>query len=159
MAERARVRSVRPGNSGMVSGCKATPGCIAYVGISYQTQALQAGLGYAALQNAKGQYVLPDRHVDRGRGGGVREEDPGQRHHLADLRAGRGGYPIINYEYAIVSTNQQSSSTAKNVRSVLEWAVNPKYGVRDARTCPRSTSSRCPTKVQAQSIKQILSIK
>ena len=35
------------GNSGMVTGCKATPGCIAYVGISYQTQALQAGLGYA----------------------------------------------------------------------------------------------------------------
>ena len=42
------------GNSGMVTGCKATPGCIAYVGISYLTQALQAGLGYAQLQNAKG---------------------------------------------------------------------------------------------------------
>ena len=47
------------GNSGMVSGCKATPGCIAYVGISYLTQTLQAGLGYAALQNGKGQYELP----------------------------------------------------------------------------------------------------
>ena len=47
------------GNSGMVTGCKATRGCIAYVGISYQTQALQAGLGYAQLQNAKGHYVLP----------------------------------------------------------------------------------------------------
>ena len=47
------------GNSGMVSGCKATPGCIAYIGISYLTQTLQAGLGYAALGNAKGQYVVP----------------------------------------------------------------------------------------------------
>ena len=63
------------GNSGMVSGCKATPGCVAYVGISYQTQALQAGLGYAALQNAKGQYELPTADVDRGRGGRLRQED------------------------------------------------------------------------------------
>ena len=47
------------GNSGMVAGCKATPGCIAYVGISYLTQALQSGLGYAQLQNAKKQFVLP----------------------------------------------------------------------------------------------------
>ena len=47
------------GNSGMVAGCKATPGCIAYVGISYLTQALQSSLGYAQLQNGNKQYVLP----------------------------------------------------------------------------------------------------
>ena len=39
-----------------------------------------------------------------------------------------GGYPIINYEYAIVSNDQTSSSDAKNIRSVLEWAINPKLG-------------------------------
>ena len=52
------------------------------------------------------------------------------------------GYPIVNYEYAIVSTHQSSSSTAKNIRSVLEWAMNKKYG-NTRRTCPRSTSSPC----------------
>ena len=66
------------GNSGMVSGCKATPGCVAYVGISYQTQALQAGLGYAELGNAKGQYVLPNAAEHLGRGGVLREEDAGR---------------------------------------------------------------------------------
>ena len=40
----------------------------------------------------------------------------------------KDGYPIINYEYAIVSNDQQSSSTAKNIRSVLEWAINSKQG-------------------------------
>ena len=55
------------GNSGMVTGCKATPGCVAYIGISYQTQALQAGLTYAQLGNGKGQYVLPTPSASRPR--------------------------------------------------------------------------------------------
>jgi len=33
------------------------------------------------------------------------------------------GYPIVNYEYGIVSTNQESSTTATAIRSLLEWAV------------------------------------
>ena len=49
------------GNSGMVSGCKATPGCIAYVGISYQTQVLQAGLGYAASATPRASTCCPRR--------------------------------------------------------------------------------------------------
>ncbi len=39
-----------------------------------------------------------------------------------------GGYPIVNYEYAIVNAKQSSSSTAKNIRSVLEWADQPEDG-------------------------------
>ena len=74
------------GNSGMVSGCKATPGCIAYIGISYLTQVLQAG----PRVRRPGQRPRAVRGADAGvhRSGGrrLREEDAGQRHHLADLR-------------------------------------------------------------------------
>ncbi len=146
------------GNSGMVSGCKATPGCIAYVGISYLTQVLQAGLGYAALGNAKGQYVLPTQAAISAEAAGFVKKTPANGTISLIYGPISGGYPIINYEYAIVSTNQSSSSTAKNVRSVLEWAISPKYG--SATTYLSQVDFLpLPSTVEAQSVKQILAIK
>jgi phosphate transport system substrate-binding protein len=146
------------GNSGMVSGCKATAGCIAYVGISYQTQVLQAGLGYAALGNAKGQYVLPTQTSIAAEAAGFVKKTPANGTISLIYGPTTGGYPIINYEYAIVSTNQSSSSDAKNIRSVLEWAINPKQG--SATTYLSQVDFLpLPTKVEAQSVKQILAIK
>ncbi len=37
------------GNAGMLTGCQATPGCIAYSGISYESKAAADGLGLAQL--------------------------------------------------------------------------------------------------------------
>ena len=145
------------GNSGMVSGCKATPGCIAYVGISYLTQALQAGLGYAALGNAKGQFVAPTQATIATEAAGFVKKTPANG--TISLIYGNisNGYPIVNYEYAIVSTHQSSSTTAKNIRSVLEWALNPKDG-SDTSYLSQVNFQPLPAKVVAQSIKQILSI-
>jgi phosphate transport system substrate-binding protein len=146
------------GNSGMVSGCKATAGCIAYVGISYQTQVLQAGLNYAALGNSKGQYVLPTQTSIAAEAAGFVKKTPANGTISLIYGPISNGYPIINYEYAIVSTNQSSSSDAKNIRSVLEWAVNPKLG--SATTYLSQVDFLpLPTKVEAQSVKQILAIK
>jgi phosphate transport system substrate-binding protein len=145
------------GNSGMVSGCKATPGCIAYVGISYLTQALQAGLGYASLQNAKGQYTLPTASAIAAEAAYYQKKTPANGTISMIYGAANNGYPIINYEYAIVSNDQSSSSVAKNIRSVLEWAVNPKQG--SATTYLSQVDFQpLPSKVEAQSIKQILGI-
>jgi phosphate transport system substrate-binding protein len=116
------------GNSGMVTGCKATPGCIAYVGISYLTQALQAGLGYAALVNGKGQTVLPTPTAIATEAAGFTKKTPSNGTISMEYGKVKGGYPIVNYEYAIVNSTQSSSSTAKDIRSLLEWAINPKDG-------------------------------
>jgi phosphate transport system substrate-binding protein len=145
------------GNSGMVTGCKATAGCIAYVGISYQTQALQANLGYAQLQNGKGAYVLPTAaSINAEAAGFVKSTPANGTISLIDGKTATG-YPIINYEYAIVNGKQSSSSTAKAVRSVLEWAIDPKDG-----SSPNYLSQvffqPLPAKVEAQSVKQILKI-
>jgi phosphate transport system substrate-binding protein len=146
------------GNSGMVSGCKATPGCVAYIGISYQTQVLQAGLGYAALGNSKGQYVLPSETSIAAEAAGFVKKTPANGTISLIYGPISGGYPIINYEYAIVTANQSSSSDAKNIRSVLEWAISPKYG--SASTYLSQVDFQpLPTKVEAQSLKQILAIK
>jgi phosphate transport system substrate-binding protein len=145
------------GNSGMVSGCKATPGCIAYIGISYLTQTLQAGLGYAALGNAKGQYVVPTQASIAAEAAGFVKKTPANGTISLIYGSVNNGYPIVNYEYAIVSTHQSSSSTAKNIRSVLEWAVNSKYG-NNTSYLSQVNFQPLPSKVVAQSVKQILSI-
>ena len=67
------------------------------------------------------------------------------------------GYPIVNYEYAIVSTHQSSSSSAKSIRSLLEWAINPKDGAATSYLA-QVNFQPLPSKVEAQSVKQILSI-
>jgi phosphate transport system substrate-binding protein len=146
------------GNSGMVSGCKATAGCVAYIGISYQTQVLQAGLGYAALGNSKGQYVLPTATSIAAEAAGFVKKTPANGTISLIYGPISGGYPIINYEYAIVSNDQTSSSDAKNIRSVLEWAINPKQGSAST-YLSQVDFLPLPTKVTAQSVKQILSIK
>ena len=146
------------GNSGMVSGCKATAGCVAYIGISYQTQVLQAGLGYAALGNAKGQYVLPNQTSIAAEAAGFVKKTPANGTISLIYGPITGGYPIVNYEYAIVSNDQSSSSTAKNIRSVLEWAINPKQGSATS-YLSQVDFQPLPAKVVAQSVKQILSIK
>jgi phosphate transport system substrate-binding protein len=145
------------GNSGMVSGCKATPGCIAYIGISYLTQTLQAGLGYAALGNAKGQYVVPTQASIAAEAAGFVKKTPANGTISLIYGSVNDGYPIVNYEYAIVSTHQSSSSAAKNIRSVLEWAVNSKYG-NNTSYLSQVNFQPLPSKVVAQSVKQILSI-
>ncbi len=81
------------GNSGMVTGCKATPGCIAYVG----HQLPDPGPPGRPRLRLAGERQEPVRGADRGvdlRGSGrLHQEDAGQRHHLADLRAGQGWLP------------------------------------------------------------------
>jgi phosphate transport system substrate-binding protein len=145
------------GNSGMVSGCKATPGCVAYVGISYLTQALQAGLGYAALQNGAGQYQLPTQQAIAIQAAGYVKKTPANGTISLIYGNIKGGYPIINYEYAIVNAKQTSSSTAKNIRSVLEWAINKNFGANSS-YLTQVNFQPLPSKVQAQSLKQILGI-
>ena len=112
----------------MVTGCKATPGCIAYVGISYLTQALQAGLATPSSRTPRANYELPTPTSIADRGGRPSRRSPQNGTHSLIYGKVAGGYPIVNYEYAIVNSTQSSSSTAKNIRSVLEWAINAKYG-------------------------------
>jgi len=145
------------GNSGMVSGCKATPGCVAYVGISYLTQALQAGLGYAALQNGAGQYQLPTQQAIALQAAGYVNKTPANGTISLIYGNIKGGYPILNYEYAIVNAKQSSSSTAKNIRSVLEWAINKNFGANSS-YLTQVNFQPLPSKVQAQSLKQVLGI-
>jgi phosphate transport system substrate-binding protein len=145
------------GNGGMVSGCKATVGCIAYVGISYLASVLGDGQTYAALENGVGQYVLPNVTSAAAEAAGFQAQTPASGTiSMIDGKI-KGGYPIVNYEYAIVSKVQQNSAVAKSVRSLLEWCIDPSYG-QSEQYLGQVDFVTLPTKVITQSYAQIKKI-
>jgi phosphate transport system substrate-binding protein len=121
----------RDGNSGMIAGCRATAGCVAYVGISYLSTALAAGLGEAQLENASGQYLLPTAAaISAAVATFVSSTPPGETISMVNGPAA-GGYPIVNYEYAIVSRRQPDAAQARDIKAFLHWAITagnaPRY--------------------------------
>ena len=146
------------GNGGMVSGCKATPGCIAYVGISFLSQLLGDGLNYGQLQNGTGNYELPTPAAVQAEANYFIPKTPANGTISLINGPVSAGYPIINYEYAIVNSHQSSTSTAKAIRSLLQWAISPTYG-NSSQYLSQVSFQPLPAKVIAQSTKQIASIK
>jgi phosphate transport system substrate-binding protein len=111
------------GNGGMVSGCKATPGCVAYIGISYLNKTDAAGLGEAQIANASGNYLLPDASTITAEAASFVSKTPANEALSLINGPAVDGYPIINYEYAIVNTKQSSTTVAQDVQAFLHWAL------------------------------------
>jgi phosphate transport system substrate-binding protein len=112
------------GNSGMVSGCAATKGCIAYIGISYLAKTQADGLGQAELQNGAGQFVALSAASITAAANSFTAKTPANESLSMIDGSASGAYPIINYEYAIVSKDQASATTTQDIRAFLDWAIS-----------------------------------
>jgi phosphate transport system substrate-binding protein len=111
------------GNSGMVTGCKDNPGCVAYIGISYLGKTQAAGLGEAQLKNGSGSYLLPNAASITAEASAFASSTPASGAISLIDGSAAGGYPIVNYEYAIVNTRQPSAATATTIKAFLNWAL------------------------------------
>ncbi len=111
------------GNGGMVEALQQNKGGIAYVGISYLSQAVRYGLGYAAIENKAGQFVLPTAQTISTEANSLVGQTPKDERVSLIYGPAQGAYPIINYEYAIVNARQASPAMAKAVRQFLSWAL------------------------------------
>lgn len=116
------------GNGGMVTGCAATPGCIAYIGISYLAKTQAAHLGEALLQNRDGFFHLPTPATITAEAAAAYEQTPPDEALSLVDDAAKAGYPIINYEYAIIPPKEASSTDAQAVKAFLYWAIDPTGG-------------------------------
>jgi phosphate transport system substrate-binding protein len=110
------------GNGGMVTGCQATLGCVAYIGISYRSDIRAAGLGEAELANGADQYELPTAATIAAAAGSFPAIPATGTMSLINSSAA-GSYPIINYEYAIVNSIQPSVDKAQDIQALLYWAI------------------------------------
>ena len=117
------------GNGGMVQGCKATPGCVAYIGVSYQSQTKSDNLGQAQVENGSGNYVALSAQSIAAEASSFASSTPASGAiSLIDGTSAPQGYPIINYEYAIVLAQQPSATKAQAIKAVLAWAMDPSGG-------------------------------
>jgi phosphate transport system substrate-binding protein len=111
------------GSSGIINMVQANPGAIGYVGVSYLSPVTKDGEGEAALGNSAGNYVLPTASTIQA---GLASFTNTPVNETISLINGSGAdvYPIINYEYAIVSTSQASATRARDLRAFLNWAIS-----------------------------------
>ncbi len=112
------------GNSGMVAGCAANKGCIAYIGISYLQKTQAAGLGEAQVKNAAGKYELPVAGSISSAAAAFTAKTPASEAISMINGPAPTGYPIVNYEYAIVKTSQSNATQAEDMRAFLHWIVH-----------------------------------
>lgn len=116
------------GNPGMVQACSSTKYSIAYIGVSFITQTTQAGLGYAALENAAGKFVLPTEPDIAAAAKALDAKTPKDERISLIFAPGADSYPIINYEYAIINPKQPNGETAAALKEFLTWAISPSGG-------------------------------
>jgi phosphate transport system substrate-binding protein len=110
------------GSGGMVTGCGSTKGCIAYIGVSYVAKATAAGLASAALANKAGKFVSDSpASVSAALASFPAAPSSGAESLINSSAA--AGYPIVNYEYAIVKKSQPSAAEGKAVKAFLSWIL------------------------------------
>jgi phosphate transport system substrate-binding protein len=112
------------GNSGMVEGCQANKGCIAYIGISYLQKTQAAGLGTASLANKAGKFLQPTTAAIKAAAAALTAKTPPSEALSMINGPASDGYPIVNYEYAIVKKTQSDAVKAEDIRAFLHWIVH-----------------------------------
>jgi phosphate transport system substrate-binding protein len=112
------------GNAGMLAAAKANPYSVAYIGVSYAAKVAAAGLGVAELQNASGAYVAPTPDTIAAAANSVANSTPPDERISIIFTPGANNYPIVNYEYAVVDSNQQATAVGDAIRTFLTWAIN-----------------------------------
>jgi phosphate transport system substrate-binding protein len=115
------------GNQGMVSAVQQNPYSIAYIGISYKDATEQDKLGEVELENRAGNFVLPDEQTVQAAAQAAAGKTPKDESMSLIFQPGAQSYPIVNYEYAIVSTSLPQPQ-AQEVRDFLTWSIQPNGG-------------------------------
>jgi phosphate transport system substrate-binding protein len=111
------------GSGGMVTGCGGIKGCIAYIGISYQSKTTAANLGTASLLNKGGGYEQPTAASITAALATFSGSTPASGSQSLVNTTAAAGYPIINYEYAVVQKKQPSAAEASALKAFLTWTI------------------------------------
>ncbi len=111
------------GNAGMLQAIAATPYSVGYIGISFSHAAGQAGLATVLLKNQNGRFVQPTAAAISAAASELDPRTPpDERLSLVDA-PGEKSYPLVNYEYAVVSTSQPDTASADAIRRFLLWSI------------------------------------
>jgi phosphate transport system substrate-binding protein len=116
------------GNDGMVQTAAHTPYSVVYIGTSFEAEAAKAGLQMAMLENQEGKFLLPTAATIAAAAASLTPRTPADERLTLVFAPGAGSYPLINYEYAMVSTRQENAQVAAAIRQFLLWCISPDAG-------------------------------
>jgi phosphate transport system substrate-binding protein len=111
------------GNADMLKTLAATPYSLAYLGVSFHDDVTAAGLGTALLENQAGKFLLPTTETVTAAASELDPRTPPDERLSLVYAPGENSYPLINYEYAVVSARQSDPATAAALRRFLLWSV------------------------------------
>ena len=121
------------GNEGMVQTVAATPYSIGYIGISFEDEVAAAHLGTAMIENQNGKFLLPTAETIGAAAAVLDPRTPPDERLSLVYAPGDNSYPLVYYEYALVSARQSNPEDARALRDFLRWAGSlvggngPKY--------------------------------
>jgi phosphate transport system substrate-binding protein len=113
------------GNAGMLQTLQKTPYSIGYLGVSFHTEIDKAQLGTALIKSHSGEFLLPKPETITAAAASLTPRTPADERLTLVNAPGPHCYPLINYEYAIVSKKQPNPETAKAIKRFLLWAIAP----------------------------------
>ncbi len=113
------------GNLGVLQTVQKTPYSITYIGTSFHAEITEAGLGTALLKSYSGEFLLPSPDTVAAAAASLSPRTPPDERLTLVNAPGANAYPLVNYEYAIVSTKQADAATATAIRKFLLWAIAP----------------------------------
>ncbi|HUW97497.1 MAG TPA: phosphate ABC transporter substrate-binding protein PstS [Acidiferrobacter sp.] len=146
------------GNPGMVQSVAQTPYSIAYIGVSFANEVKDAHLGTARLENRAGHFMLPTKATIMAAAARLGSKTPADERISLIFAPGAHSYPIINYEYAIVSDHQKDAEMGTAVRELLTWTINRHEGNAE-RYLRQVHFVALPARISALSRKQIAKIR
>ena len=113
------------GNLGVLRTIQQTPYSIGYLGVSFHTEIAKAELGTALLKSYSGEFLLPTPETIAAAAASLGPRTPADERLTLVNAPGANAYPLVNYEYAIVSTKQATPAIAEALRNFLLWAIAP----------------------------------
>jgi phosphate transport system substrate-binding protein len=145
------------GNAGMVKVLSSTPYGVAYIGSSFSKQVADAHLGTATLKNQAGNFVAASPQTVRFAADALSARTPKDERLSLVFAPGAQAYPLVNYEYAIVTAKQRDPATAAALRDFLLWTISEGAGNQQSLLSPLHFAT-LPELVRALSDAQIRQI-
>ncbi len=124
------------GNTGVVEALAATPDSIGYVGVSYAKQIAEAKLHTAVVKNQNGKFLLPTPQTIAAGAAELDPRTPPYERISLVFAPGDDSYPLVNYEYVMVSNAQPDGATTQALSAFLRWAISATGGNSEAYLAP-----------------------
>jgi len=144
-------------NQQMVETLARTPYSVGYLGGSFEAEAGKAGLITAMLENQDGKFLLPNAQTITAAAAALTPRTPPDERLTLVFAPGADSYPLINYEYAMVSDHQPNPQTASALSNFLLWCISPQGGsaasfLDPVHFIPLPTSIRARSEIQIAKI-------